>query len=151
MAAERIGCMSGREAGLDTPASPFAVMAGSGITAFQASSLCALAERHLLRLGLSLPPLPTTFPASYLEVLCLFPSGRHLQAFLTSQLENREPSPACRELATLVGRDGLTNLILTVNFCDEITDAIRERGIDPLVLDQPDEIRQRLLLSRSKV
>jgi len=150
-AAESVGCMSRRRAGLDILLPPFAVMVGSGLTSLQARQLCGLAEQHLLRMGLTLPELPTEFPTRYLQVFSRFPSGFDLQEFLEIHLKDREPSPACRELARLVGPNGLTNLVLTVNFCDEIPDAVRERGLQPWVLDHPDQINERLVLSLPQI
>jgi tetratricopeptide (TPR) repeat protein len=130
----------------DPTAFPFFFIVGAGISAPSvpiASKIvdhcCELAQRR----NLKMPALPDDPMEKYEKTLItLHPNPADRQQYFHDLIQNAPISPANLRLAHLLDSHKLTNLVLTTNFDEMLTRALRLFGAECVVCDHPKTTRR---------
>jgi hypothetical protein len=119
----------------------FVFLAGAGVShpavplSFEIEARC---REEITRLGLEQPPLGKRPAARYQECMAVaFPNSAQRRDFLAGLIVGTEPSAANRQLAALLGLEGLGRVVLTPNFDDHLTRALSAQGNPAAVCDHP--------------
>jgi len=125
----------------DPTAFPFFFIVGAGISAPVipvASRIEAMCREIAERDGLTVPALSDDPMDRYEALLTLInPNAADRQEFLHDLINNAPISPANLRLAHLLESRRVTNIVVTPNFDEMLTKALRLFGVDCVVCDHP--------------
>jgi tetratricopeptide (TPR) repeat protein len=120
---------------------PFALVPGAGVSSPEVPLSCeceAYFRTKIAELGLPQPardkPPHVRYPECFGKA---HPHPAQRRDFMTGLIRGVEPSAANRQLAALLGVEGLGRIVLTPNFDDHLLRAAHALGRHPVVCDHP--------------
>lgn len=117
-----------------------------------APELISLFRQEIERQGKEPPPLTGSVADDYgIHIDRAFRTAESRREFLSRLIAGREPSAANLALASLLGPEALSDLVVTTNFDGMVPAALRQKGEPPLVYDHPDTLVQRFRPRRRRV
>jgi hypothetical protein len=132
------------DGGPDSRRSPFFLIVGAGISCPEvplASTIIEHCKEVAARYNRRSPPARVAMLDEYSHWFGLaYRQARMRQRYLRDLIENRPISLANLRLAHLLSRRKLTNLVVTTNFDDLLSRALRLFGENPAVCDHPSTV-----------